>query len=167
MKNVLSLFVLFLLFTNIATSQSAVVKTSPIGLAFGNFNVTYEKVLNSSSSALVSANYIYKLFGIKVGTFGLGAGYRYYITHAKKDVPKGFYIQPQVGFSIGNADDFKYNSISFGAEIGYQWVWTSGFSLDLGIGPSYTNYGGDFDSIGFDGGSGILPTGTLAIGFAF
>ena len=150
-------------------AQSNVIKTNPLGLAFGSFNATYERVFGTTSSLLVRGQYMYKLLGVDVNLAGAGLGYRYYFTHAKKPVPGGFYINPQVAFSFGkitNDMDEKYSAttIGFGAEIGYQWVWESGFVLDLGIGPMYTiASGGDSeDSI-----DGIMPSATLAIGYAF
>lgn len=149
-------------------AQSNVVKTNPLGLAFGNFNATYERVLGTSASVLIKGQYLYRLFGVDVSLAGGGVGFRYYITHAKKPVPGGFYINPQAQFAFGsvtNEDDEKLNArtIAFGAEIGYQWLWESGFVLDLGIGPMYTMAKGDSD----EDLSGIMPSATLAIGFAF
>lgn len=152
-----------------AQAYDNVIKTSPIGLAFGNFNATFERVISESSSVLISANYFYQFLGVDVNTVGVRGAYRYYFTHKKKDVPTGFYVNPQIGASFGSSDDVSYGSFSIGAEVGYQWAWDSGFVLDLGIGPNYTNLTGDFNEIGFDasGGSAILPSITVAIGYAF
>lgn len=49
MKKLLISFALFTLFFGVK-AQTNVITTNPIGLAFGNFNANYEKVLNSSSS---------------------------------------------------------------------------------------------------------------------
>jgi len=171
MKKLFFVFGLLLLMAGGLRAQAYdnVIKTSPIGLAFGNFNATYERVISESSSVLVSANYVYQFLGIDVNTVGLRGAYRYYFTHEKKDVPTGFYVNPQIGVSFGSADDFSYGTFTLGAEVGYQWAWDSGFVLDLGIGPNYTSLTGDADAIGFDaeGGSAILPSATLAIGYAF
>ena len=149
-------------------AQSNVVKTNPLGLAFGNFNATYERVLGSSASVLIKGQYMYKLLGIEVNLVGGGVGFRYYFTHAKKPVPGGFNINPQVQFATGSvtndADEkLSVSTFAFGAELGYQWVWESGFVLDLGIGPMYTTAKGDSE----EDLSGIMPSATLAIGFAF
>jgi hypothetical protein len=150
-------------------AQSNVIKTNPLALAFGNFNATYERVFGTSSSLLVRGQYMYKLLGVDVSLVGAGLGYRYYFTHAKKPVPGGFYINPQAAFSFGKVNDdtegnYSVSTIGFGAEIGYQWLWESGFVLDLGIGPMYTiaKGGNSEDSL-----SGIMPSATLAIGYAF
>lgn len=167
MKKLFYLFAFMFMLSIGVNAQSSIIKTNPLGLAFGNFNATYEAVISESSSVLVSANYFYRLFGVDVNSFGAGGGYRYYITYKKKDIPSGFYVQPQVGFSFGGVGDFNYNTFSIGAELGYQWAWPSGFVLDLGIGPNYTSLGGDYQEIAFDNGSGIFPSATLAIGYAF
>ena len=170
MKKLLIILLLGVGFSLSSDAQSQVIKTNPLGLAFGNFNVSYERTLNESSSINVFANYFFGLAGLDVQAFGVGAGWRYYFTHAKKPIPAGFYVQPQVGLSFGNVtddfdEDFGYSTIGIGAELGYQWVWDSGFVLDLGIGPNYLIYNGDGADT-FDG-NGILPTGTLAVGYAF
>lgn len=152
-----------------AQAYQNVIKTSPIGLAFGNFNVTYERPINEKSSIIGKANYFYQFLGVDVNTFGLGGAYRYYFTHAKKDVPTGFYVNPQVGFQFGSSDDVNYGVLSFGAELGYQWAWDSGFVLDLGIGPNFSSLSGDYEDIAFDESDNtiVLPSVTIAIGYAF
>lgn len=84
-------------------------------------------------------------------------------------MPSGFWVNPQASFEAGSLTDngTKHNLSAFaiGAQIGYQWAWASGFTLDLGIGPNYvTMNSSDYD---FETGSGIMPAATLAIGFAF
>ncbi len=169
-KLFISLVVVVACFT-VNAQQKNVVKTNPISLAFGSFNASYERVLNSSSSVVVSGNYMYKLFGSEVTAGGLGAAYRYYFTHAKKAVPAGFYIAPEASFSFGsvkynNQDSAGFSSFGIGAEVGYQWVWSSGFTLDLGIGPMYRFIKGSNTS-SFSKTKGILPTATFGIGYAF
>jgi hypothetical protein len=151
-------------------AQGNVIKTNPLGLAFGNFNATYERVLGTTSSILFRGQYMYRLLGVKVNLGGVGLGYRYYITHAKKPVPGGFYVNPQASFSFGSVYDendvaTSGSTIGVGAELGYQWVWESGFVLDLGIGPMYTFVNSDEADLEVD--SGFLPSATLAIGYAF
>ncbi len=162
------LFISFALLCAVVSmnAQKNVIKTNPFGLALGNFNLTYEKVLNTSSSVLFKGQYMFKLLGLDVNLGGIGAGYRYYITNAKKQVPTGFYINPQTSLSFGSVSESgtSYSATSFGigAEIGYQWVWDSGFTLDLGIGPNYNVVSSEGVS-----GNGIVPSATLAIGYAF
>ena len=168
-KLIISLSLIALAFG--AHAQNNVIKTNPLGLAFGNFNATYERVLGTSSSILIRGQYMYKIFGVKVGLGGVGLGYRYYITHVKKPVPGGFYINPQAVYSFGSLYDVNDEKISgttlgIGAELGYQWAWESGFVLDLGIGPMYNfasaSSGNDVGNI-----DGFFPSATLAIGYAF
>ena len=169
MKKLILSFV-FVAFAFSMNAQSNVIKTNPLALAFGSFNATFERVLNTSSSVLISGQYMFKVLGEEVNLGGLGIGYRYYFTHAKKPVPGGFYVTPQGTFSFGNVKNEDgtstgANSFGIGAEIGYQWVWESGFVLDLGIGPMYRFLSGTGEAEGNT--SGIWPSATLAIGYAF
>lgn len=168
-KFLLSFFICSLLFTTgFSQERTKVIKTNPLSLAFGNFNVTYEKVLNTKSSLLFRGAYMFELFGVDVNTGSLGFGYRYYVTHEKEEIPSGFYLNPQTSLGFGSVEsDANFTTFSIGAELGYQWAWESGFTLDLGIGPNYTTISGDVDDVNFDSTSGILPSATLAIGFAF
>ena len=84
-----------------------VIKTNPIGLAFGNFNATYETLLNTKSSILFSASYMYKFLGIDISAGGVGVGYRYYFTHAKRVVPTGFWIMPEGIFSLWKCEKLQ------------------------------------------------------------
>lgn len=166
-KLILSL--VFVAFAFSINAQSNVIKTNPLGLAFGNFNATYERVFGTTSSLLLKGQYMYKLLGTNVNLAGAGIGYRYYFTHAKKPVPAGFYINPFASIAFGSVTndlDEKYSAsyMGFGAELGYQWVWDSGFVLDLGIGPMYTIAKGESSE---DELKGIIPSATLAIGYAF
>lgn len=152
-----------------ANAQNNIIKTNPFGMAFGNINLIYERLLNNYSSILVKGQYGYNIMGTSISAFGCAVDYRYYFTHAKKAVPSGFYINPEIMFQGGMVDlENDKNSLyrfGLGAEIGYQWVWDSGFTIDLGIGPMYnivkTN-SSSFEKLGFP-----LPSATLGVGFAF
>jgi len=166
-KFILTLAVVFAFLS--ANAQSKIIKTNPLGLAFGNINVTCERVLSGSSSILVRSEYAYNLLGTKVNLGGAGLGYRYYITHVKKAVPNGFYVNPEIMLMVGTANSEEQNYglfvLGIGAELGYQWVWNSGFTLDLGIGPMYSfmkSDSSDLQKTGF-----FIPMATVAIGFAF
>lgn len=169
-KIIISIVIAFICIA--ANAQKNIIKTNPFGMAFGNINLIYERLLNNHSSILVKGQYGYNLLGTSVNLFGCGVDYRYYFTYAKKAVPSGFYINPEILFQGGaiNTIDVQDNKsglyrLGLGAEIGYQWVWDSGFTLDLGIGPMYNlikTDSGNFEKLDF-----LLPAGTLGIGFAF
>lgn len=150
--------------SSFAQSHNHVIKANPFGLAFGNFNLTYEKVLSHNTSVLFSGSYMYKMFGEDVSAAGLGAGYRWYVTSKKTDVPAGFWITPQAAVGFGKSDNSTITTFTVGAEVGYQWVMRNGFTVDLGIGPNYGFIAGDNT---LETTSGVVPSLTLAIGYAF
>jgi len=172
MKKGLFVLVAAVLFATTSFSQSFnhVVKTGPLGLAFGNFNVKYEKPLNSSSSIQLGANYFYKFLGVELNGYGIEAGFRYYFTHSKKEIPTGFYVMPEVQYSAVGSGVDKLSVISVGAEVGYQWAFESGFTIDLGAGPLYNII--NMDEANTTAGLSytdnyVFPTLTFAIGYAF
>ncbi|MDX1683649.1 MAG: DUF3575 domain-containing protein [Saprospiraceae bacterium] len=164
MRNFFLLLIFCFGISLVSSAQSNVVKTGPVSLAFGNINVRYEKVLNESSSIQVKGNYWLNFGDEDVQLYGGGVGWRYFFTHAKKPVPAGFYIMPFAEAGGGTG----FTRFGFGAELGYQWVWDSGFVLDLGLGPCYVIINDDnADDLDFGSVDGILPTFTTAIGYAF
>lgn len=164
------LLTLFMFSVCFAYSQTRIVKTSPISLAFGNINLRYESKINDKTSWQVGANYIYKFLGTDVSSFGLDGEYRFYLTNKKKDVPEGFYIGPNVGLNFGSykvlEDSYSYSSLGLGATLGYQWIWDSGITLEVGAGPQYSTTLSNEESTGVDF-NGILPRLVFAIGYAF
>ncbi len=164
------LFTLFLLGVGQAQAPAQLIKTNPIGLAFGNFNAFYEKALNESSSFVVGGRVIFKLLGTDVSGFGFNGEYRYYITNKTRPAPSGFYIGPSVSFNNftdkSAASNPKISTFGIGGIIGYQWIWGSGVVLDIGIGPQYSVIVAEGDGSTEDF-SGFLPRVVLAVGYAF
>ena len=166
-----SLFTLFLLsgFMFTAYGQQAI-KVGPLGFILGNYNIRYEKGISEKGSFQVGANfYNYKLFGIKTAGYGADAGYRYYF----REAINGGYVSPSLGFqtnttSVSASDDTSgsFSLLGIGATVGYQWVSSSNFVFDVGLG-----YGLNAQLIKSDvlnktyGGGGIRFT--FALGYAF
>jgi hypothetical protein len=157
MKNIL-LLIAFIAFGINVNAQSATLKTSPGALAFGFFNACYEKVISDKASFQVSGLAFFNIGNNDESAYGVGAGYRMYVT--KQEAPRGFYVMPQVGGIFGE----DVSAIGLGADLGYQWIWDSGFVLDIGLGPNYYIGLGDNVDEDFDG---IIPRVILAVGYAW
>jgi hypothetical protein len=167
-KIFLTIITVFIAFSGFSQKFGNVFKTNPIGFAIGNFNLTYERTLGSSSSILIGASYMNKMFGEDVNAFSANGAFRYYLTHKNKEIPAGFYLNPEIQYSQGGNDDGDYTDFAYGMEIGYQFAWDSGFTLDLGAGPLFHNFNTTGNLTINDGqDSFIFPTFTLAIGYAF
>ena len=143
-----------------------VVKVNPIGLAFGNINLGYQRALGTAHAVQISANYWYKIFGTDVSGFGIRGGYQFFLTSRTKSAPEGFYIGPQISFnSLKETNtDVSVTAFGIGALIGYQWVWNSGLCLDLGIGPVYQFASESGTETSYQG---FLPNVTIALGWNF
>jgi len=155
-----------------------VVKLNPLGLIFGSANLAYEKALNEKSSFLIAPQFGgFKLGGVKYSSFGLGAEYRFFLSNTKS-APEGFYAGPGLAFNSGKVKyegfedgDEKVKFSSFGGKviIGNQWIFDSGFTIDLNGGISFQKFSykdGEEDSFGLKG-SGVLPALGFSIGYAF
>lgn len=174
MKTLFSIFISIFFFTA-SYGQTQVLKMNPLGFAFGFFNLRYEKALNTKTSFQVGGNFYSRKFGdVKTTGFGLDVEYRFYITNKKKNVPEGFYIGPNAGFDFNKTEDTDtsdgatFSLFGIGATIGYQWIWDSGFALELGMGPQYSILAGKGDgldeTVDYEG---FLPRLVFAIGYAF
>lgn len=172
MKKILASVVLALVFSGVAMAQdeepapSNIIKTNPIGLAFGNINLTYEMALSQALSFQVGGNFFTRILGTEVSGFGINGGVRFYMTNKTKPAPEGFYVGPRVAFNsfTEKATDENVTTLGIGALIGYQWIFSSGVSLDLGAGPTYLFAGDNGSTNDF---SGIVPNISFAVGYAF
>ena len=158
--------------------QPNVVKLNPLGALFGSANLGFEHAFNEKSSVVILPSFgMLKSSGFKYTTYGIGAEYRLYFTGT---APRGTYVAPGLSAQFGTAkvegseggDDQKTNISGFSAKvvIGHQWIWNSGFTLDLNGGVQYVDFSfkdktGDF--AGQNALSGILPALNFSIGYNF
>jgi hypothetical protein len=167
-KTILSIAIVFMfvLGVNAQSELPNVLKINPIGLAFGNFNLNYQRGLTDATAIQIGANYWYKIFGEDVSGVGIRGSYQFFITNKVKPAPEGFYIGPQVSYnSIKDKDSQEsVNAFGVGLMLGYQWIWASGVTLDLGAGPMYQFADETSTGISYEG---FLPNITIAIGYNF
>lgn len=177
----------------LCTAQETVVKINPIGALFGAVNIGVERVLSEDASAQLNISFISRKIGglgleTKYSGFGISPEYRHHI--GSHENPKGPYVG---GFAVVNtikssisddgtfsggsdlSSETKYFGIGAGVLIGYQWILSEAFALDLTVGAGYQNVSvsndtDEADTTGTDFGlaaSGILPRISFAIGYAF
>lgn len=180
MKKVLGLFVVVLCLSLTVQAQDgkqSVIKINPLGAFFGAAQLSYEHALGEHSSFLVSPSLgFFKSGDFKYNTYGLGAEYRFYLSNGRT-APAGFYVSPGLGYSFGTAkesfdgetDKTNVSGLTGKAVFGHQWIWSSGFSLDLNGGIQYFGLKfKDNDTFGSATAfSGILPALGFGIGYAF
>jgi len=151
-----------------ATAQSSAIKTGPVGFAFGYFSGCYEKALSDHTSFQISVNPYNKVRDYDGVAYGASIEFRLYIT--KKEVLNGFYISPRIGATFGNltntdtSEENDASAFQFIANLGYQWIWSNGFLVDISFGPKYSLGQGDNTAPDFDG---FHPDVNFAIGYAF
>ncbi len=170
MKKLIFIFCVVVFTGNSISAQKNVLKMNPLGFAFGIYNLTYERALSSSTSFQVKGSFFSKLFGLEVSSLGFDADFKYFITHKRKPSPEGFYIGPGISINKTSYSEFNDGSATtfgIGGTVGYQWIWNSGFALDLGMGPKYLTILTSSDDLEGETISGVVPNFTLAIGYAF
>lgn len=159
-------------------AQQNSVKVNPFALLGGSDMVTYERAVGAHSSFGVGAGIGGFKFGdVKYKNIGGTVFYRYYFSQAIR----GWYGMGSASYSGGNVkggvdyelnnreEKVDYNSFGFGAKVGYQWIWNSGFTLDLNAGVGYAtfNYDDKADKdLGFKA-NGVLPALGVALGYSF
>jgi hypothetical protein len=170
------------LITSIAFAQKNVVKINPLGLIFSTLPITYERVISPKISlgGEVSVLFYSATAGTTTTTFfggGLELKPKFSIA-TKKEMPRGWYISPVVGYAMangtgkdgnGNNASGGFSIINAGAIAGYQWVFGGagpGFALDLNGGANYLklNTTGQASGIKLEG---ILPRIGIGLGYAF
>ncbi len=125
-----------------------VIKINPFGALLGSYSMSYERVVTNKSTLQFDANYgDINLFGLKINTFGVGAGYRFYFSKTKS-VPEGFFVSPSIAYSNVSlyltstpADKVTVGTFEGGVVGGYQWIFDSGFQIDLFVGPRFISVG--------------------------
>jgi len=98
--------------------------------------------------------------------FGVRGGYQFFVTSRIKSSPEGFYVGPHLSYNslTEKSTDTSVSTTGIGLMLGYQWIWKSGLTLDLGIGPMYTFASESETDESFEG---FLPNVTIAIGYNF
>ena len=165
-----------------ANAQENIIKANPLAVLGGTDLLSFEHKIGDNTSALLGLGYGgFSIGGAKYTSMGVEAQYRYYFEEALK----GFYAGGQIGYTSGKVtlDSFdlvgfsmvstssetKFTSTIVGGKGGYQWVWSSGFSLDLNFGLAYNSFSyksSDEDFANLKG-SGVLPNFGFGLGYAF
>ena len=160
---------------NFVKAQDNVVKVNPLAFFGGSDLVSYERKLTDNISGLVGLGFSsFSLSSYKYTSYGTELQGRYYF----KKTLNGLYAGAQAGFNLGKAtldagfltSEVSYTSIRIGAKGGYQWIWKSGFALDLNLGFGYNkfsyNAASGSSTAGLSGG-GIRPNLGFGLGYAF
>lgn len=150
------------------------VKINPLGALFGNIPLSYERAINDKSSIQVNGSFGgLSVAGVKYTNFGAGVDYRYYLSNSKS-APEGFYVSGGAGFyslKVKETGGTSFTGSGFVGKgvIGNQWIWESGFALDLFGGINYYA-GGKIKGTGgveYTKFSGTLPALGVALAYNF
>lgn len=122
-----------------AQSESHTIKINPLSALLRIGSVFYEQKLTDKSSVQLGLAYTgIKFDDTKFSGLMVTPEYRFY---PKENALNGLYVAPYLryqNFNVkDNTDTGKYNSFGGGVVLGRQWVYSSGFTLDLFFGPSY------------------------------
>ena len=117
------------------------IKINPLSALLRTGSVFYERKVDDGMSVQLGVAYTgIKLDDTKFTGLAVTPEVRFYL---KKHAPTGLYAAPFLryqNYSVSDdTDKGKYTSFGGGAVMGYQWVFGSGFALDLFFGPSYNN----------------------------
>lgn len=174
LKALTLLFLLVAWMNCFAQNEKNTVKINPLSALFRTGSVFYEHAISSKSSVQLGfAISGAKLDKEKFRGIALTPEYRFYL---KNNAPDGLYFAPfskYQHYTISNdTDKGTYSSFGGGLMLGRQWMYKSGFVLDLFLGPAFNSgtykqeYGnGDPEISGAIDGFGIRVG--LAIGFGF
>ena len=165
---------MLLLGTGVSFSQKQSVKANPLAVFGGSDLISYERAINNNVSGLVGVGFSsFSVGSYDYTSYGVEAQGRYYF----KEAIKGFYGGGQVGFNTGKVElnsiyftdsDISYTSIRIGGKAGYQWIWSSGLTVDLNVGYGLNtfSYNSDNALLGLSA-SGAFPNLGFGIGYSF
>jgi hypothetical protein len=166
-----TLIILCSLFAISAYSQENIIKTGITNAFFGDFNLSYERIINDKNSIQVKAGYFNPMtsfitsenwitpneytFVNDKGGFHTSVEYRFYLAEGKS--MQGFYLAPfirhfnQRVLFTDMIDGDKFNvdlralNFGIGAQLGYQMIIKDWFTLDFYfMGLSLDHYTGKF-----------------------
>lgn len=167
-----------------ANAQENIIKVNPLAILGGTDLLSFEHKIGDNSSAVLGLGYGgFKIGDAKYTNMGAEVQYRYFFEESLK----GIYVGGQLGYSSGKvtldgipsfdenfnlvstSNEIKFGALKVGVKGGYQWVWDSGFSLDLNLGIaynkfSYKNSDPEFSTLKA---SGVLPNFGFGLGYAF
>jgi TolB-like protein len=146
---------------------------NPLAILFGVYGVEFDY----SPMQLLSLNvglsyYASSADDVSTSAGQLSLGAQFFLTgeHAFG----GFYLYPNLTFASASAeDDITKDTasaalVAVGATVGYQWAWTSGLALRLGLGALYYSVVSEDGSSNVTLGlSGVLPALDASIGWTF
>lgn len=175
---------LILISNQFVNAQESAIKVNPFAYLWGSDLVSYERMITDNSSGVIGVGIGgYNFGGAKYTNTGAELQYRYYFD----EVLNGWYAGglaaytsgkvkleniptiPMPGFSSSSENETKFTSLRIGIKGGYQWIWDSGFLLDLNLGFAHTTFNYDNSGSAFSSlkASGVLPSGSIAIGYSF
>lgn len=161
------------------SDEKNVIKLNTLSLIIGTGSIFYERHLTDNLSGQLGVAYLNYSFGegdakSKFTGLILTPEVRFY---PKSNAIDGFYIGPYVryqNFSLsGDTDEATYTNIGGGATLGRQWIFNSGFTIDLFVGGHYgkgsLKYESDIttDTFETDLFEGFRTRFGFALGFAF
>ncbi len=175
----------------LAVQKGTSITVNPIGMLVGLFNAEVNLSVAPTISVPIGGSYFgYKSSGIgeewEYKLMGLSGGLRYYW---QGNAVNGWYLGGKLNyFSISVEVETTHttgtkltgsataSAISYGALIGYQSIWNSGFTLDFGLGVQLVSIpsidaevsgGGYTEQEKHDSISLTVPMLQFAIGYAF
>ncbi len=171
---------------NAMTDHNNVIKINfNTDLSDGGIPLAWELKTKPRQSLQLGLSFTYYTDGdYKKSGIGFNPEYRFYLSKNKPGI-SGIYAGPTIGINFLKVRDYYYNSINgtsdlvtfnttlfnIGGVFGHQWVWSSGFALDLNIGlglrtSSISNRPGQYNYYQDDF-EGFIPRLGVAIGYAF
>lgn len=143
------------------------------------FAIAWEfKVANKQSMQIEFLPIFFKDNYSKTNGLAIALSYRKYISKNKEGL-QGIYFSPMIKYGVlnesyGGSTESKSNNLNIAFLFGKQWIFKSGFSLDLNGGVGYYN-GKDNNRYGYNpigspltyNSYGISPSLNIKIGYAF
>ncbi len=128
--------------TDSARSTAFNLRFAPLGFIFGSYSLNFDFAVGDRITVGPYLNYFnYNLLGLGISSVGGGVAMMYYLSGPR--LSSSWYLSPEVGFGANslslNGATSSVAGLQARATVGYQWVWRSGFNLQLGAGVQYSS----------------------------
>jgi hypothetical protein len=144
--------------------KSSNIRVNPLGLMFGVANATWDIGAAERFTIGPSAAFTTRTSnGVTATGYGFGVDTNFFLGHDR--FTDSWIFSPFIGYAHASSSNGSASGSSLGANIQYGWFYDSGFNIGLGGGIQYISI--DYSSLGLGTASGLLPSITFTLGYAF
>jgi hypothetical protein len=138
------------------------VKVNPLAFIFGVFNGGFNYGVHEKMTLGIGGSFV-KIHDVT----GYGADLKmdYFLNGQRFE--DSWYVSPRIGYIRVNGSNSYVQGADLGVIAGYNWLYQSGFLMNVGAGVGYSTLGGRLDGTNISAISGTHPLVEFNLGYAW